>query len=64
MVLDDWATGLAGLTSNAASRRAKVERGEALVRSDWSVDKIAQQWLRALSRLNAPSWAEESSIAH
>jgi len=44
--LDEWRVGLERYLSDADLRRRHVERGQALVASEWSIGRIAAKWRR------------------
>jgi hypothetical protein len=52
-VLDNWQEGLQRLMADADCRMACVARGSELVRSQWSIEQISSQWLKALQQLGS-----------
>lgn len=54
-VLDDWQQGFQRLLRDDAYRLATVQRGQQRVLSDWTLEAIAGQWLRALTDMPSAS---------
>ena len=60
--LDDWQTGLELYLSDTELRRCHVERGQAIIATDWSIARLADKWREFFDTLLAKRTTDANSI--